>query len=153
MPAPRRTICLSGGQALFGGVEEDGLLETMAKRAVMGEISYVIALPSLLTPFLRGTKMTDDALAKILTLGLCKAQETNDISSLSKVLTLTNLQALDPYQTQMTGDFVGMRALKTLQGLDQPASLLMKSAAGQDEPLSPAWAPLPGPSRASWLVL
>ena len=76
------------------------------------------------------------------------------IAPVMKAVTLgVVLGALDLHQTQMTDDIVGMHARKTLQALDQPASLLMESAAGQEEPLSPAWAPLPGPSRAARLVL
>ena len=63
MPAPRRTICLSGGQAPCGGVEEGGPLE-----------------PKMNLKFLRlaGMQMTDDisclnALSKLQALCLYSA--------------------------------------------------------------------------------
>ena len=88
------------------------------------------------------------ALTNLQTRDLYKTQVTGDIDGLRG---LTNLERLFLSITQVQGDLSRMLALKNLQGLDQaargvvaqglehasqPAILLMKSAAGQGEPLS-----------------
>ena len=126
MPTPRRTICLSGGQAPCGGVEEGGPLEpklnALSKLQALCLYSAELtdALTRMQTPNLANDKMKDatnclHSITNLRYLHLAGMQVTSDFSCLN---VLSKLQTFCFYGTKMAGDIKKARGLMKLQTID-----------------------------------